>query len=215
MPFLKLASFKEPASYPIHPTITYRPVPFARCHRRQPLKNLALLVRHRDLVGIPHIITILHITNVLVYGNGRLLVCCRTHLALHIAIFVAIGGGGGESGAFRRSRGGVTRSGRRLFQAGLGKGDEGEFQCQSSSNRKVDNLQNKTQLASRTIGVYLSTIWQLKAFTLNETLGYNILKLTARLPTCRTPIGLFPGARHCKCLCMIFNASSGLSLSCQ
>jgi len=113
---------------------------------------------------------------------------------LHIAIFVAISGGGGESGAFRRSRG-VTRGGRRLLQAGLGKGDEGEFQCQSSSNRKVDNSQNKNQLASGTIGVYLSTIWQLKAFTLNETLGYNILKLTARLPTCRTAIGLFPGAR--------------------
>ena len=123
MPFLKLARSKKPSSYSIHPAIAYSLMPFPRCHRRQPLQDLTLLVRHGYLAIIPHIlITVRYIADVLIYCNGRLLVRCRTHLALHVALVAVINGSGGEDVAFRRVRG-VTRGRRKLFRAGSGKSE--------------------------------------------------------------------------------------------
>ena len=57
-----------------------------------PITNLAFLVPYRYLTVVPNIlITIRHITNVLVYSNSRLLVCCRAHFALLIALLVVVG----------------------------------------------------------------------------------------------------------------------------
>ena len=54
---------------------------------------MPLLVRHRYLAVIPHIlITAGHITNVAIYGNARVLICCRAHRVSLIVLLVLDGG---------------------------------------------------------------------------------------------------------------------------
>ena len=55
---------------------------FLRCYETT-APGSAALVQHRYLAVLPHIlIAVRHIVNVLVYSNGRVLVCCRIHLPL-------------------------------------------------------------------------------------------------------------------------------------
>ena len=57
-----------------------------------------------SLAGIPLIIiTVRYITNVLAYGDGRVLICRRTHLVLPIALLLL------DVGDVRRGKEGVTR----------------------------------------------------------------------------------------------------------
>ena len=116
MPLLKLVRSEKPASYSIQPALTHNPMPLPRCQGRQPLQNLALLVLCRDLVLIPHIETIGHITNVFVCSNGRFLICCRAHLVLRLVILVVLV----LSCAARRSKVGVTRERKRFWGEGFG-----------------------------------------------------------------------------------------------
>ena len=45
-----------------------------------------------NLAVIPLIIiTVRYITNVPAYGDGRILICRRTHLVLHIALLLGVG----------------------------------------------------------------------------------------------------------------------------
>lgn len=73
---------------------------------------MPLLVRYRYLTVIPYIpVTIRHITNVLVYIDGRRLGCYRTHLVFPIVPSVfRSGGGGSSSSTFLRANEWVTRA---------------------------------------------------------------------------------------------------------
>ena len=94
-------------------------MPFPRCHGGQPLQNLALLVRY--LAIIPHfIVTTRHVTDVSAYGNGRVLVCCRTHIAC-ISLLVA-SSGSDEGSAFIESEG-VMRDRWEFFRGCLSNGE--------------------------------------------------------------------------------------------
>ena len=139
MPFLKFGRAKKPSSYSIHPAITYSLMPFPGCHGRQPLQNLPFFVQY--LTISPHIVvTIRHVIDVFVYGNGRPSACCRTHLALRVGHLVVSGGGGGQGGAFCGVRG-VARGRTESFGAGLGKGE---------GRRKVKGFQAPTEYRYRT-----------------------------------------------------------------
>ncbi|RPA89744.1 hypothetical protein L873DRAFT_592187 [Choiromyces venosus 120613-1] len=81
MPFLKLVRVKKPVPYSPQPAITDSLMPFPRCQGRQPFQNLSLLIRHRYLAVIPHIlVTVRDIAAVVVYGDPWALMCCRIHL---------------------------------------------------------------------------------------------------------------------------------------
>ena len=71
------------------------------------------LVRYRYLAVVPHIlVTVRHITDVLININGRASVCCRTHLVSPRDLIV----GGSGSGAVWGNN----------FCEALGEGGEGE-----------------------------------------------------------------------------------------
>jgi len=88
-------------------------MPLPRCQGRQPLQDLALVVR-----VIPYIKAVRHVTDVFVYSNSRDLKCGRAHLALPRALIVV-------GGAVRRSKAGATRE-RGFFLRGLGQRCEAE-----------------------------------------------------------------------------------------
>ena len=53
---------------------------------------MPLLVRHRYLAVIPHIlITVDHISDVAIYVNARVLICCRAH-RVSLIVLLALDG---------------------------------------------------------------------------------------------------------------------------
>ena len=85
-------------------------MPFPRRQGRQPLQNLAFLVRHGYLAVIPHIKTAGHIANVSVDGGRRVLIRYGTHHFLLSALL----------GYVRRSKEGVAREWRDIFSSSTG-----------------------------------------------------------------------------------------------
>jgi len=99
MPSLIFIRSEKPVSHSIHPALTHSLMPFPGFHGRQPFQNLVLLVRYRYLAVVPHIlVTVSHITDVLVNINGRVPVCFRIHLVSPMDLLV-VGGGGSGNGA--------------------------------------------------------------------------------------------------------------------